>query len=169
MDGTTLVLNASWEPLRVVPLTRAVSLVFAQRAEVVEEAERILHSARTSMRAPAVIRLVRMVKVPFRSRVPLTRAHLIARDKGLCGYCGVHVGNRGTIDHIVPRSKGGKHDWTNVVTACSPCNSKKDDKTLAQLGWTLRTTPYTPKGSTWVIVGLSGVNESWAPYLPALA
>jgi 5-methylcytosine-specific restriction endonuclease McrA len=162
---TALLLNASFEPLRVIPLTRAFSLVFSGKATVVEEGETIFHSQLQEFRAPKVIRMNYMVKVPYRSRIPLTRTNLIARDKGLCGYCGVYCGAKGTIDHVHPRSKGGQHRWENTVLSCSPCNGRKDDKTLAELGWTLKVKPWAPKGTSFLIIGLHKVEEAWEPYL----
>lgn len=167
--STTLLLNASYEPLRVIPLRRALHLVLAKKAEVLEEGEGVVRSAKVTMPRPSVIRLTYMVKVPYRSRLPLTRTNLTARDRGECQYCGASVGSRGTIDHVVPRSRGGKHAWENVVLACGPCNSKKDDRTLSELGWSLERKPFAPKGTSWIIIGLHRVEDSWQPYLPALA
>ena len=164
MATGTLLLNGDYSPLRIVPLKRGVSLVLAQKAEVLEEADdEVLRSERMTLKAPRVIRLKRFVKVPYRARLPLTRKNLTARDLGKCGYCG-HVGS--TIDHVLPRSKGGQHVWENVVLACSPCNAKKSDKTLDQLGWKLLVTPKPPKGLVWFAVGLQ-VDEAWQPYLAA--
>jgi 5-methylcytosine-specific restriction endonuclease McrA len=162
MATGTLLLNGDYSPLRVVSLKRGVSLVLAGKAEVIEEDEdEVLRSSRMQMAAPTVIRLTRFVKVPYRATLPLTRKNLIARDLGKCGYCG-RSGN--TIDHIIPRSRGGRHEWNNVVLACSPCNGKKGDKLLSELRWELRVTPKAPRGLVWFVVGLE-VDPTWQPYL----
>lgn len=164
MATGTLLLNATWEPLRVVPLRRGISLIIAGKAEVVEESDdEVLRSARVTMAAPTVIRLKKFVRVPYRARLPLTRKNLVARDHGKCGYCGK---SGSTIDHIIPRSKGGQHVWENVVLACSPCNQKKGDQILSSLGWELRVTPKAPHGLVWFIVGLQ-TDPAWEPYLVA--
>jgi 5-methylcytosine-specific restriction endonuclease McrA len=163
---TTLLLNASYEPLCVLPLKRAVVLVLDQKAEVLEEAETSFGSVSMRMKVPSVIRLTYFVKVPYTRRVHLNRKSVVARDHSTCQYCGVHGSpDSMTIDHIHPRSKGGLHDWMNVVCACRPCNSKKSDKSLAQLGWKLRKQPHIPTGKGWMIIGMSKIDESWAPYL----
>jgi 5-methylcytosine-specific restriction endonuclease McrA len=166
--ATALLLNASYEPLRVIPITRALNLVLANKAVVELETDHEIRSQTMVFRVPSVVRLTRMVRVPYRARIPLTRQNLIARDDGLCGYCGTRVGRDGTIDHIIPRSKpeaGGVHRWENVVLACARCNNRKGNQTLAELGWRLRTTPYAPKGTAWLIIGLHRVDEAWEPYL----
>jgi 5-methylcytosine-specific restriction endonuclease McrA len=156
-----LLLNASHAPLKVVSLKRGVSLVLAGRAEVIEEADdEYLRSERFSMALPKVIKLKVYVKVPYRSSIPLTRKNLTARDKGKCGYC---AESGDSIDHIVPRSRGGKHEWTNVVLCCRRCNARKADKTLQELGWELLVTPHAPKGMSWYVVGI--IDEAWQPYL----
>jgi len=166
MATGTLLLNGDYSPLRVVPLTRGVNLVLAGKAEVIEESDdEVLRSSRLTLKAPKVIRLTHYVKVPYRAVLPLTRKNLTARDLGKCGYCGKHGT---TIDHVVPRSRGGKHEWQNVVLACSPYNGKKGDKLLAELRWELKVTPKAPRGLVWYVVGLE-IDPSWSTYLAAVA
>ena len=112
--GHALVLNATYEPLCVVPARRALLLVLMRKAVSVEESEVVLHSATLQVRAPAVVRLTRYVRIPYRGPVPLTRRAVFARDGGRCVYCGVAATS---IDHVVPRSRGGRHEWSNVVSA----------------------------------------------------
>ena len=162
---TALLLNASYEPLRVIPLTKAITLVWTGKAVAEVESDVVFRSQHLEIKAPAVVRMITMVKVPYRTRIPLTRSNLIARDKGICGYCGDHAGRNGTIDHIHPRSRGGRHEWENVVLACSPCNAKKDDKTLQELGWPALPKRSVPKGTSWIIVGLYKAQPEWEPYL----
>jgi 5-methylcytosine-specific restriction endonuclease McrA len=159
----TLVLNASYQPLTVVSLRRAVVLVLTDKAEVVE-ANGEWHSENESVPTPTVIRLRRFVKIPFRRKISLTRRNVLIRDGHRCAYCG-HSAN--TIDHVVPRSKGGRHSWDNVVAACSRCNSRKDDKFLKDLGWELEKTPAEPVGWTWLIIGIADLEPTWEPYLGA--
>ena len=134
----TLVLNASFEPLAVVSDRRALVLVLSHKAVLLEESGHVVHSATRCLALPSVIRLARYVRVPHRAHVPLTRRALFARDRGRCVYCG----NTATsVDHVVPRSRGGRHAWDNVVAACGRCNRTKADRTLAELGWRLRAAP----------------------------
>lgn len=161
----TLLLNATYEPLAVVPARRAVILVLAEKAEIVEPGDVEFRSQRLAFNCPKVIRLRYYVKVPYRAVRNLTRAALIARDNGKCGYCGAKAT---TIDHILPRSRGGKHAWTNTVACCSPCNSKKGDKLLSELGWTLQIKPFAPRGVRWVIIGVAELDPVWEPYLGAV-
>lgn len=157
-----LLLNASWEPLHVIPMKRAIILILAEKAEIVHPGTEEWHSATQSIPVPSVLRLTHFVKVPFRARIPLNRKAILTRDKGLCQYC---FKSGDTIDHVIPRSRGGTHTWTNVVTACRKCNAKKDDKTLKELRWELARAPYAPKGNFWLVIGLTVVDEAWAPYL----
>lgn len=157
-----LVLNATYEPLCVVPARRAVVLVLTAKAVSVSDRDEVMHSARTRLEVPAVVRLTRFVKVPYRATVPLTRKAVFARDGGRCVYCGAVATS---LDHVVPRSRGGAHAWDNVVSACGRCNHVKADRGIAELGWHLRRLPTVPSGVAWRIVGARSVDPSWAPYL----
>lgn len=157
-----LLLNATFEPLCVVPLRRAVILVLTQKAVVVEHGAGEYHSERLNITLPSVIRLTRFVKVPYRTTVPLSRKAVLARDGGHCAYCDGHAS---TVDHVVPRSRGGEHVWENVVAACGRCNNRKAHHTLAELSWHLRSQPYAPKGTAWVIIAIGRVEPSWQPFL----
>ena len=157
-----LVLNASYEPLCVVPVRRAVVLVLKEKAEVLHTADRMLHSERSVMAVPSVIRLTYFVKVPFRARAALNRRAVFARDGGRCQYCGATAEN---IDHVIPRSRGGQHVWENVVAACRPCNTRKEDRSVHEAGLVLRRRPTAPKELTWIIVAVGTVHPHWEPYL----
>lgn len=157
-----LVLNATYEPLCVVPLRRAVILVLAEKATVLETGEETLHSERLDLPAPTVVILSRYVRVPYRRGVPLSRRAVLQRDGQRCVYC---TSRAETIDHVVPRSRGGRHVWTNVVAACRKCNHKKADKLLSELGWTLPATPRPPAGTVALLVGYARRDPSWEPYL----
>ncbi|MCA1690883.1 MAG: HNH endonuclease [Acidimicrobiales bacterium] len=161
-----LVLNATYEPLCVVPIRRAVILVLKEKAEVLHTADRVLRSERAAIPVPSVIRLTYFVKVPFRARAALNRRAVFARDGGRCQYCGATAEN---IDHVIPRSRGGQHIWENVVAACKPCNTRKEDRYLNEVGLTLRRRPTAPKELTWIIVAVGTVHPHWEPYLQGAA
>jgi 5-methylcytosine-specific restriction endonuclease McrA len=160
-----LLLNVTYEPLTTVGLRRAVCLVLCGKAEVVHhDADgAILHAASVALATPSVIRLSRYVRVPYRNRVPLTRAALMRRDNYRCAYCGRRAE---TIDHVVPRSRGGQHAWENCVASCTICNHRKADRLLSELGWTLAVPPVVPRGAHWRLVGAQHDGDpQWAAYL----
>lgn len=160
-----LLLNATYEPLTALPLRRAIVLLVCGKADVVhgDSSGLVLHSATGSVEVPSVIRLRVYVRVPYRARVPLTRAALMHRDRFRCAYCS---GKAETIDHVVPRSRGGTHTWENCVACCTRCNHHKADKLLAELGWPLRTMPTAPRGRHWrLLAGLVDADPQWLPYL----
>lgn len=160
---SALVLNASFEPLSVVSAQRATCLVLAEKADMLEDDGRIMHSERLDVPSPSVIKLRYMVKVPFVRRVALSRRAIFARDDDRCQYCG---GRADSIDHVVPRSKGGEHSWDNVAAACRPCNLGKRDRTPAEAGMRLARPCRAPVATAWVVVSVSGVPDTWRPYLP---
>jgi 5-methylcytosine-specific restriction endonuclease McrA len=160
--GAALVLNATYEPLCVVPLRRAVVLVLAEKAIVVEATDRVMHSERLTVPIPTVVRLARFVRVPYRREVPLTRRAVLERDRHACVYCGHRAD---TIDHVRPRSRGGTHVWTNVVAACARCNHRKGDRLLSELGWHLSPQPVQPPATVAVVMGWTAREPSWEPYL----
>jgi 5-methylcytosine-specific restriction endonuclease McrA len=154
-----LALNASFEPLTIVPTRRAVRLVLDGKAEILEEdSGRYFRSERRIVPVPAVIRLVRYVHVPYRFRRQVTNTILFARDDYTCQYCGRRKSElRGrqflTRDHIRPISRGGLNIWENVVTSCSPCNNRKGGRLPAEAGLTLRREPTEPNyvHLVWVV------------------
>ena len=133
-----LVLNATYEPLCVVPGRRAVVLVLTDKAVAVAGTDDVLHSPRSNLPVPSVVRLTRYVRVPHRPTVPLTRKAVFARDGGRCVYCHAPATS---LDHVVPKSRGGPHAWDNVVSACGRCNHAKADRAVAEMGWRLRRQP----------------------------
>ena len=160
-----LLLNATFEPLTALPLRRAVVLVVCGKADILhgDSAGLVLHSANRTVEVPSVIKLSTYVRVPYRARVPLTRAGLMYRDRYRCAYCG---GRADTIDHVVPRSRGGAHTWQNCVASCAKCNHRKADRLLSELGWHLRTTPSAPRGPNWrLLAGIAEADPLWLPYL----
>ena len=160
-----LLLNASFEPLCVVSSRRAVVLVLKEKAEVVERNGAELHSERAVVPVPSVIRLVHFVRVPYRARVPMTRAALMHRDRFRCAYCG---GKADTVDHVVPRSRGGPHAWENVVASCRSCNSRKEDRLPAEAGLRLHHPPRAPHSSLWLVATAGSLDPAWEAYLPEL-
>jgi 5-methylcytosine-specific restriction endonuclease McrA len=157
-----LVLNATYEPLCVVPGRRAICLVLAGKAEIVHEDGMMFHSERLALASPSVIRLHYVVKVPYNRRTALSRRAVFARDDQRCQYCGAHADS---IDHVVPRSRGGEHCWENVVAACRPCNTRKRDRYLEDTGMRLARRPMAPRELGWVWMAVGRVPESWRPYL----
>jgi 5-methylcytosine-specific restriction endonuclease McrA len=158
----SLLLNASYEPLCVVPTRRAVVLVLTAKAVVIEAGDTVLHSERLTVPAPVVIRLTRYVRVPYRSRAPLSRQGVLARDGHRCQYCD---SGAETLDHVVPRSRGGRHVWENLVAACRRCNHAKADRTLDELGWHLKTVPVAPRGIQRLLLGHGRWEPAWTPYV----
>src|SRR5580693_2212059 len=164
--GRVLVLNATFEPINVCTVRRAVVLLLKEKAEVVEQTERQLHSATTTLTRPAVIRLVTYVKVPRDSqRRKITRRAVFARDDWTCQYCGSRT--QLTVDHVVPRSKGGGSTWDNIVAACAPCNRRKGDALPRQAGMHLRTQPRTPSPHVFIAVASPTIPAAWRQYLAA--
>ena len=159
---SALVLNASFEPLSVVPSRRAACLVLDDKAEVVEHDGTLLRSESLSVPNPLVIRLLYMVKVPYHRRTALSRRAVFARDDHRCQYCGATADS---IDHIMPRSRGGLHVWENVAAACRRCNLDKRDRTPDEAGMRLARSPHTPRELAWVSVAVGSVPEAWKPYL----
>ncbi len=164
--GRALLLNASHEPLCVVPMRRAVVLVLKEKAEIVARNGAELHSERVTLPVPSVIRLNHYVRVPYRNRVPLSRRAVFARDGHRCQYCNRAAEN---IDHVLPRSRGGGHTWDNVVASCRSCNSRKEDRLPAEAGLALRHQPREPHADLWVVATAGSIDPAWEPYLPAVA
>lgn len=158
-----LVLNATYEPLSVVPARRAVVLVVREKAVVVHSREQLWHSERMDLAVPTVIRLRRYVRVPYHRRVALNRRAVFARDRHACQYCGTGAEN---LDHVLPRSRGGTHTWENVVAACRRCNTRKGNRTPDEAGMLLRVAPRVPRESGWLLIGLDAPpHPSWDEYL----
>ena len=165
--GTALVLNATYEPLGVVSARRAVVLVLGEKADLLHASGDKVHSERLTVPVPSVIRLRYVVKVPFVRRAALNRRAIFARDGSRCQYC---TAPAESIDHVVPRSRGGEHTWENVVAACRPCNARKRDRLLSETTMVLRRHPSVPRELTWVTVAVGAVPNHWTPYLqPALS
>jgi 5-methylcytosine-specific restriction endonuclease McrA len=159
--GRALVLNASDSPLAVVPARRAVVLVLKEKAEVVASNGLVFRSEYISMEAPSVVRLRRFVRIPYRPHAPLTRRAVFARDGWSCQYCGAPAEN---LDHVVPRSRGGRHTWDNVVASCRRCNARKENRTPREAGFRLHRTPFAPTDGFRLTLGR--LEPGWELYLP---
>ncbi len=164
-----LTLNASFEPITMVPVRRALRLVIDGKAEIVEaDGERFVRSAHLTLPHPAVIRLVKFVHVPRKFRRQVTNTFLFARDGYSCQFCGRAERQLGfreclTRDHVVPISRGGTNEWDNVVTACSTCNTRKGNRLPEECGFTLRSVPSEPHFVylTWAVRRLTPIQVKY--------
>jgi 5-methylcytosine-specific restriction endonuclease McrA len=161
-----LILNASFEPLHVCSLKRAVALLMQEIAERVEDADRVLRSPTSIFAVPSVIRLRRYVKRPHRQRVAFNRKNLFRRDDHTCQYCRARS-NDLTLDHVMPRSRGGGTSWENVVACCRRCNALKRDRTPDEAGMSLTRKPVAPAFLFSSAYGLlPDIDPAWEKYLP---
>ena len=159
---SALVLNATFEPLSIVPARRAICLVLSDKAEIVEDDGTQVHAETFVMPGPLVIRLRYVVKVPYHRRTAMSRRAIFARDNHCCQYCGALADS---IDHVMPRSRGGMHVWENVTAACRGCNLKKRDSTPDEAGMRLANKPHTPRELAWITVSVGRIPEAWKQYL----
>jgi len=168
-SGRVLVLNASYEPINVCTVRRATVLLLKRRAEILEEGGWRLHAESLTIPRPVVIRLVTYVRIPrdAHSR-KITRRAIFARDRWTCQYCGRERGKL-TVDHVIPRSKGGSSAWDNIVTCCAPCNRRKGDRLPRQAEMHLRNHPKPPGPTIFVHVAASAIPPIWEQYLPLAA
>ncbi|AXL13868.1 HNH endonuclease [Microbacterium foliorum] len=163
----TLVLNAGYEPLAIVSFKRALVLVMNDKATVIERVEGDpVWGSHGVYDRPAVIILSRYVRIPSSRRVPVTRRGVLRRDNHRCGYCGKAAS---TIDHVMPRSRGGADSWENLVACCLRCNNIKSDRTPQEMRWELRFAPRPPHGSAWTVRGTERGDPRWEPYLALAA
>jgi len=163
-----LVLNATYEPINVCTVRRAVVLMLKRKAELVEHAEWQLHSERTTIDRPVVIRLTSYVSIPRDAhRRKITRRAVFARDGWACQYCG--AASNLTVDHVIPRSKGGPSSWENIVASCAPCNRRKGDRLPRQANMHPRRAPSTPRAEIFIQVASPTIPAAWRAYLPAAA
>ncbi|MGD8388194.1 MAG: HNH endonuclease [Desulfobacteraceae bacterium] len=162
-----LLLNLSYEPLKVINWKKAITLLCLGKVEVIEEYGRDIRSVSVTIRLPSVVRLLRMVKRPKRP-VRFSRQNIYARDRYRCQYCGSRFPSEElTYDHVLPRSRGGKTEWENIVTCCVACNRKKGGRTPEEAHMRLIRKPVRP---TWVpalriTIGIKEVPNTWRDYL----
>jgi 5-methylcytosine-specific restriction endonuclease McrA len=166
-DAQVLVLDKSYRPLQVVHWTAAITMLFTSKAEVVAEYDGFVRSALLVLKMPAVIRLLNVFRRKSK-KVKFSRVNIYARDNYECQYCGARkrMGEL-TYDHVIPRSQGGKTDWTNIVSACTECNGKKANKTPEQARMKLRKQPVQPVKEPAVVLQLSRENvpDAWRDFL----
>jgi 5-methylcytosine-specific restriction endonuclease McrA len=163
LENRVLVLNQNYEPMSVCSARRAIILLYLEKAEMIERNHEMVHSVSTAMPLPSIVRLHRLIQVP-RKRILLNRKNIIKRDKHRCQYCGTASGPV-TVDHIIPKQRGGRDTWENLVCACVRCNTKKGNNTPKEAGMLLRRKPRKP-GYLFFIQHLVGIpDERWKPYL----
>ena len=164
----SLVLNYSYEPLQFCSAKRAIIMVFNGRAEFIESDGYVVRSPTTTFKLPAVIRVLNLVKRSRRKEIPFSKKNVLRRDNFTCQYCGSN-NNSLTVDHILPKSRGGKSNWNNVVVACKPCNLKKGNQAPSEKGMRLHKKPSKPE-TQWPYFQLPSEPTShlkiWEKYLP---
>jgi 5-methylcytosine-specific restriction endonuclease McrA len=168
-QSPVLVLNQNYEPINVCPIRRAIVLVICEKAEVIEAYGSPIFTSCYRYEAPSIIRLYQLVRRP-RPRVKLTRREIFVRDRYTCQYCGSTHGDL-TLDHVVPRSKGGAHTWENLVTACRTCNHRKGGKMVNDARMKLMQVPFEPRAGAYYSIERrlqSSTQDSWLKFLPGL-
>ena len=166
VDSVVLLLNADYEPLNVCDVRRAFRLVFGEKAEVIQYDHHEVATVRVSYRAPSVIRLQHHIRRP-RPRVRLSRREVFARDSHMCQYCGRQSVEL-TLDHVMPRHRGGAHTWDNLVAACKSCNHRKGGKTVDEARMRLLRQPHEPRCDVYSLFTpylTDPRNEAWRDYL----
>jgi len=166
MGGRVLVLNATYEPINVCTVRRAVVLLLKEKAELLERGLWELHSENSTLARPVVIRLMSYVKVPRDAhRRKITRRAVFARDSWTCQYCGSR--SNLTVDHVIPRSKGGPSSWENIVASCAPCNRRKGDNLPERANMHPRRQPTAPSPHVFIHVASPTIPAAWRQWLPA--
>jgi 5-methylcytosine-specific restriction endonuclease McrA len=165
-----LVLNATYEPINVCTLRRAAVLLLKEKAELLERRDgAVLHSERMTMERPDVIRLVNYVRIPREAhRRKITRRAVLARDSWTCQYCGSTKSGL-TVDHVIPRSRGGLSVWENIVAACASCNRRKGNRLPREIHMHPAKTPKAPPPTVFIQVASPKIPPAWQQYLPQAA
>lgn len=163
LPGHVLVLNHDYRALSVCSVERAVILVFLRKAEMVYAAPgRHIRTAREQHPWPSIVRLKVYAPVPYK-KIMLTRRNLLRRDRSRCQYCG--TSEKLTLDHVLPRSRGGRDTWENLVTACMPCNNRKGNRTPEEAGMRLLRPPFRPSHVMFIRHIIGTLDDTWKPYL----
>lgn len=163
MNSEVLVLNQDYQPISVCSVQRSVKLVFLDKAELLhDDPDKIIRTVNEEYSYPSVIRLRRYIRLPY-AKIVLSRRNIMKRDRSTCQYCGTRSDL--TLDHVLPKSRGGADSWENLVTACNNCNVKKGNRTPEEAGMPLNIKPYRPVHITFFQNLLNGVQEHWKPYL----
>jgi len=163
MDAGVLVLNQDYQPLSVCSVERSVKLIFLEKAELLHDFPgKKLRTVRKDYAFPSVIRLRRYIKIPYK-RIVLSRRNVMKRDGNACQYCGIKSDL--TLDHVLPKSRGGRDSWENLVTACNHCNVRKGNRTPEEADMPLKRKPFRPVHITFFRDLAGGVQDHWKPYL----
>jgi len=153
----TILLNSDYNFISIINWKRAILLVIKEKVEVLKGSDFVVKNSDGSIKiqVPRIVRLVRMVKTIYKSSIPFNKKSVIYRDKGICQYCGTSIDKDITIDHVLPKSKGGVSSFNNCVVCCKPCNNKKGDKLLKDSGMKLLRTPKTPTVMEFMLIKLN--------------
>ncbi len=163
LNSHVLVLNQSFQPMSITNARKAIVLIFLGKAEIVEKDGEFIHSVNDRFPLPSIVRLTRYINVP-QKRVMLTRKNIIKRDNHQCQYCGKRSVSL-TLDHVIPRVRGGKDTWENLVCACVKCNNKKGNRTPEDVGLKLLKKPKKPNHIFFIRYSVGVVDTRWKPYL----
>ena len=167
MSRQVLVLNTTYEPMNVCSVHRAIVLLLKGKAETVETGTSLIRSERSAFVTPLVIRLLHYVRIPRADSRRLSRRAILARDGFRCQYCGNT--RYLTIDHVIPRSRGGVSSWDNVVTSCAPCNVRKGAYLPSEVGMSPSRKPRPPVPGDFVLAVQRVIPDAWLPYLESVA
>lgn len=164
LQGRVLVLNQSYEPLTICSPKKALVLLYLTKAELIaENKSRAVHTVTKNFDFPSIIKLSEYKRIPYR-QVEISRKNIFRRDGHRCQYCGTKSSPM-TIDHVVPKSKGGKDTWENLVTACFKCNNRKGDVSPAEAGLKLRSDPSKPNFILYLHQKLGNIDDNWKPFI----
>ncbi len=169
MNKSVLVLNQNYEPLNVCNVRRAFVLVFGGKAEILETHDATIATAQDVFPYPSVIRLICLIRAP-RARIKLTRREVFLRDGYTCQYCGRRT-NDLTLDHVIPRHRGGPHTWENLTSACRACNHRKGGKSVQEARMSLRRQPFEPSPGRYYVIERrldQHIHEAWFKFLPGI-
>ena len=164
IGAPVLVLNQNYEPINVCHVRRAVVLIDRGKAELLVNGNGEVRTPRLVIPAPSVIRLIQMVKRPVMQR-RLSRRDIFIRDSYTCQYCG-KTGHDLTLDHVVPRVRGGLHTWDNIVAACIPCNHRKAGRSPKEASMKLLKEPRAPRPNPYYLFQRRPVQDEWRPFMP---
>jgi len=163
LESQVLLLNNDFEPLTICSARRAITMVWAGKAEIIETTGHYIHSVSMAFSVPSIVRLLRYIQAKHRWNIQLSKQNILKRDRKICQYCGTSEGYM-TVDHVLPRSLGGGETWENLVCACPACNNRKGDRTLEQVAMKLIRNPAKPNYMTFLFGRGTSIN-AWRPYL----
>jgi len=164
LNGKVLVLNQSYEPVSICSAKKAIILLYLTKAELIAKRDgKIVRSVKDFYPHPSVIRISRFLKAPFK-KIELSRKNILKRDGFRCQYCG-HKATNLTIDHVIPKSRGGTDNWENLVAACHKCNNRKGNRTPEEANMTLINKPRKPHHILFIKQYMGKVDDNWKPFL----